>query len=83
MRHLVGDLLPVETVERRGKAVFGEAVWRDAARQFAASWDGTGLHPGMVDPERVRAAWLSEQPVFHSWTLLHEAWLATEQLQEK
>jgi hypothetical protein len=83
MRHLVGDLLPRETVERRGKAVFGGAVWRERARQFAASWDGSGLQPDMVDPERLRAAWLSEQPVFHCWALLHEAWLATERAQQK
>jgi asparagine synthase (glutamine-hydrolysing) len=78
MRHLVGDLLPAALVERRTKAVFGGAVWREEAHAFARSWDGTGLEPG-VDPDRLRAAWVAEHPVFHSWTLLHAAWLAGNQ----
>ncbi len=78
-RHLVGDLLPGALIERRTKAVFGFAVWRDEANAFARSWDGTGLDPDRVDPERLRAAWMAEHPVFHSWTLLHEAWLAQSQ----
>ena len=76
MRHLVGDLLPPELVERRTKAVFGDAVWRDGADEFARTWDGTGLDSEVIDVERLRAAWMSEHPVFHSWTLLHAAWLA-------
>ncbi|HEY1651156.1 MAG TPA: asparagine synthase-related protein [Acidimicrobiales bacterium] len=77
MRHLVGDLLPAETVERVSKAAFGDAVWLDEARAFIESWDGRGLDPELVDPERLRTAWRTEYPVFHSWTMLHAAWLAT------
>lgn len=77
MRHLAGDLLPPETVARVSKAAFGDAVWLDAARDFVESWDGAGLDPGLVDPEPLRAAWRAEYPVFHSWTMLHEAWLAS------
>jgi asparagine synthase (glutamine-hydrolysing) len=79
MRRLVGDLLPSELIERRTKAVFGGAVWRDEAHGFARSWDGAGLDPEWVDVERLRAAWLAEHPVFHSWTLLQAAWLAGHQ----
>ncbi len=78
MRHLVGDLLPTETVERVGKAAFGDAVWLEQARAFIDSWDGRGLDPALVDPEPLRAAWRAEYPVFHSWTLLHAAWLASQ-----
>jgi asparagine synthase (glutamine-hydrolysing) len=77
MRHLAGDLLPVETVERRSKAAFGDAVWLDEARGFVESWDGRGLDPDFVDPEPLRQAWRAEYPVFHSWTMLHEAWLVS------
>ncbi|HWF15972.1 MAG TPA: asparagine synthase-related protein [Acidimicrobiales bacterium] len=77
MRHLVGDLLPNETVERESKAAFGDAVWLDQARAFIDSWDGCGLDAELVDPERLRSAWRAEYPVFHSWTMLHEAWLAS------
>lgn len=78
MRHLAGDLLPVETVERQSKAAFGDAVWLEQARAFVESWDGRGLDPDFVDPERLREAWRAEYPVFHSWAMLHEAWLASQ-----
>lgn len=78
MRHLAGDLLPVETVERKSKAAFGDAVWLDGARGFAESWDGRGLDAEFVDPEPLRQAWRAEYPVFHSWAMLHEAWLASQ-----
>jgi hypothetical protein len=77
MRHLVGDLLPTETIERVGKAAFGDAVWLDQARTFVESWDGGGLDPQLVDPERLRTAWRDDYPVFHSWSMLQAAWLAS------
>ncbi len=77
MRHLVGDLLPTEIIERRGKAAFGEALWSHRARGFAALWAGGGVDQELVDPERLRAAWTGEHPIFHSLTLLNEAWLAS------
>jgi asparagine synthase (glutamine-hydrolysing) len=79
MRHLVGDLLPTETVERVSKAVFGDAVWLDQARAFVETWDGRGLDPELVEPEPLRIAWRAEYPVFHSWTMLHAAWLASQE----
>ncbi len=78
MRHLAGDLLPAETVARVGKAAFGDAVWLDEARGFVESWDGRGLDAEWVDPEPLRTAWRAEYPAFHSWTMLHEAWLASD-----
>jgi asparagine synthase (glutamine-hydrolysing) len=83
MRHLCGDLLPARVVERRSKAVFGGAVWREQARTFVAQWDGTGVDLDRVDPQRLRESWQAEHPVFHSWSLLHQAWLAQHRLQEK
>ncbi len=77
MRHLVGDLLPTETVERVSKAAFADAVWLDQARGFVDEWDGSGLDAALVDPEPLRTAWRAEYPVFHSWTMLHAAWLGS------
>jgi hypothetical protein len=83
MRHLCGDLLPAQLVERRSKAVFGGAVWREQAREFVAQWDGTGVDLDRVDPQRLLESWQAQHPVFHSWSLLHQAWLAQHRLQEK
>ena len=35
-----------------------------------------GLDADRVDAQRVQAAWLSEHPVFHSWTVLQQAYLS-------
>jgi asparagine synthase (glutamine-hydrolysing) len=76
MRHLFGDLLPAAVVERRDKAAFGEALWGEHARSFVRSWRGEGVDPELVDPEKLRASWEGDSPIFHSLTLLHAAWLA-------
>jgi Asparagine synthase len=78
MRALFGDLLPGAVNERRSKGEFGRAIWRTEARAFAERWDGTGLDPELVDPERLRAAWRSANPLFGSSTLLHLAWLTAD-----
>jgi hypothetical protein len=78
MGHLFSDLLPPETIGRSTKAEFGRAVWREHARTFAASWDGTGVDPDLVNPDLLRAAWSADNPVIHSWTLLHAAWVAAQ-----
>jgi hypothetical protein len=80
MAHLFADLLPTETIGRSTKAEFGRAVWRQGARAFASTWDGSGVDHAMVDPDLLRAAWSVENPVIHSWTLLHQAWLASQSL---
>ena len=77
---LFGDLLPRSVVERRGKAEFGRALWRSEARSFAAAWDGTGVDAEMVDPDKLRDAWMADNPVFGSVTPLQAAWLAASPL---
>jgi asparagine synthase (glutamine-hydrolysing) len=79
MAHLFSDLLPKKTIERPSKAEFGRAAWRENAREFAKTWDGSGVDPSMVDPELLRLAWSAENPVLHSWTLLHSVWLAAQE----
>ncbi|HEX3794489.1 MAG TPA: asparagine synthase-related protein [Acidimicrobiales bacterium] len=78
MAHLFSDLLPVQSISRSTKAEFGGAVWREGARHFVDTWDGTGVDPSLVDADRLRAAWSADNPVIHSWSLLHAAWLATQ-----
>lgn len=77
MRALVGDLLPAALIERRRKAEFGRALWRERARAFARDWDGTGVDRDMVDADRLREAWAADNPWFASTTLLHAAWLVS------
>src|SRR6478609_10887559 len=74
MQALFGDLLPGELVRRRTKAEFGRALWRGEARAFAARWDGGGVDPELVDPDRLRAAWDVPSPWFGANTLLQQAW---------
>lgn len=77
MRDLVGDLLPDAVLERRTKAEFGAAMWGPASRAFAEEWDGrSGVDPGLVEPDVLRAAWRSEHPPLSSATLLQCAWIA-------
>jgi asparagine synthetase B (glutamine-hydrolysing) len=77
MRALFGDLLPREVLERRTKALFANAVFRRHTREFARHWDGTGVDENLVDPEALRATWLSDTPHAPSMSLLQQAWLAT------
>lgn len=74
MRRLFSDLLPEPVLARSTKAHFGSSRWGDAERAFARQWDGTGL-PEQIDPERIRAHWLSERPSGTSALALHAAWL--------
>lgn len=76
MRALFGDLLPREVLERRTKALFANAVFTHYTREFARTWDGTGVDTDLVDPDALRATWLSETPHAPSMSLLQQAWLA-------
>lgn len=76
MRLLFADLLPDEVLRRRDKAAFNAAAVHRHARAFAAAWDGSGVAPDLVDPERLRAEWLSPLPHAASLALLQQAWLA-------
>jgi asparagine synthase (glutamine-hydrolysing) len=80
MRALFADLLPDAVLARGSKAYFDGAVWTDQACAFARGWDGQGLDDDLVDPERVRAAWLAPMPLFTAAGLLQQAWLRTSGL---
>ena len=79
MRALFGDLVPGEVLSRRGKAEFGAAIWRSAARDFARAWDGTGVDLTLVDPDGLRTAWDADSPLFGSATVLQAVWLAVRE----
>jgi asparagine synthetase B (glutamine-hydrolysing) len=76
MRDLFGDLLPREVLERRTKARFANAVFARYAKEFARTWNGSGVDDDLVDPETLREIWLSDDPHAPSMTLLQQAWLA-------
>ncbi|WP_432570295.1 asparagine synthase-related protein [Kineococcus sp. SYSU DK005] len=79
-RHF-GDLLPARLFAREDKAGFDGAFWAGPGREFARRWRGGGLDGALadlVDPEALRAEWLSAAPDLHSLTLLQHAWLAQE-----
>jgi asparagine synthase (glutamine-hydrolysing) len=78
MRALFGDLLPREVLERRTKALFAHAVFTRRTREFARSWNGSGVDTALVDPDALRETWLSEDPHAPSMSLLQQAWLAQQ-----
>lgn len=79
LRSLVGDLLPDEAVTRSTKAAFTEVLWGPESRRFAASWNGRGLDPGLVDAARLRAEWCDKPyPDFRALTALQAAWLVSQ-----
>ncbi|PXY32793.1 hypothetical protein BAY60_07220 [Prauserella muralis] len=77
MRSLFRDLLPRAVFERTTKAVFGGAVFTERTREFARNWQGAGVDATLVDPEALRANWLSDRPHAPTMSLLQQAWLAT------
>ena len=77
MRALFADLLPDAILARRSKAYFNRAFMGEETRVFADQWDGGGLDPALIDPERLREEWLSEMPSAISTPLLQAAWLAS------
>lgn len=76
LRELVGDLLPASIIERESESNFDGAFWCGPGRAFAEGWTGTGVDDDLVDAERLRAEWLTPQPDPHSFSLLHQAFLA-------
>jgi asparagine synthase (glutamine-hydrolysing) len=75
LAQLFGEVLPVELLERTTKACFDTAFWTDRSREFAASWDGAGIDPSIVDPERLRDEWSGPEPDAHTYLLLQALWL--------
>lgn len=77
MWSLFSDLLPPAVLSRSTKAAFNHAHTGERTRDFARAWDGHGIDETLVDPERLRQVWLSEEPTMATGTLLHQAWLAS------
>lgn len=78
MRALFDDLLPREVFERSTKALFANAVFRRFTREFARTWNGSGVDTDLVDPDALRETWLSPDPHAPSMSLLQQAWLARQ-----
>jgi asparagine synthetase B (glutamine-hydrolysing) len=78
MRDLFGDLLPREILERRTKALFANAVFTHRTREFARTWNGSGVNTDLVDPDVLRDIWLSPDPHAPSMSLLQQAWLTQQ-----
>jgi hypothetical protein len=72
---LMGDLLPPGFLERTTKGTYSVPLWTNASTDFAASWSGNGLDNSLVDPEAVRATWLTEGRTVMSTSMLQAAWL--------
>lgn len=77
MHALFSDVLPREVLGRTTKASFNHAHAGRATREFARTWDGSGVDTDLVDVERLRSVWLSDQPTMATGVLLHSAWLAS------
>lgn len=73
---LAGDLLPPELLARTTKAAFGVPLWTETATEFAAGWSGRGLDASLVDPDAVRATWLTPGRSVMTTSMLQAAWLA-------
>jgi asparagine synthase (glutamine-hydrolysing) len=83
LRSLFGHLLPDPVLTRTTKAIFTAPYWGADVKEFARTWDGSGLPDTLVDPEAVRRIWLSERPEFRTNLLLHIAWASTLPLDER
>jgi asparagine synthase (glutamine-hydrolysing) len=81
MEYLVGDLLPVDLLARSTKALLTGVFWNRHASAFAASWNGTGIDPDLVDIDVLRQMWTATDslPNAGTYSLLQSAWLASRQ----
>jgi asparagine synthase (glutamine-hydrolysing) len=71
-----GDLLPAAILERRSKARFTESFWGPDSREFARTWDGSGLDSSLAEPDAMREHWLRPRPDMRSATAMQAAWLS-------
>lgn len=76
-RLLAAGLLPDAVTGRQTKAAFNGSRFGRLSQAFARSWDGTGVDAELVDPDALRAAWLSDQAPALTAMLLQQAWLAS------
>lgn len=75
MRYLFRELLPDSILSRESKASFNQARWTDREIQFAQSWSGRGLDTRLIEPEALRAAWLSgSRRCFLTYTCMPPGW---------
>lgn len=79
-RRLFSDVLPDAVLARRSKAWFNSTRWGPDEREFARTWDGTGFDDALVDAEKLRAEWLTEDPHSTADFLLHVAWAHSQGL---
>jgi asparagine synthase (glutamine-hydrolysing) len=77
LRAVFAGLLPDALLARESKADFTRAYWSNDARDFIASWDGTGLPNDLIDTDALRTVWAEEMPDARTGLLLHAAWAAT------
>ncbi|GAA5114948.1 asparagine synthase-related protein [Haloechinothrix salitolerans] len=76
-RLLADGLLPDAVLRRTDKASFNASRFGSHSRAFASTWDGAGCDAELIDPDALRAAWLSDHPPAGTALLLQQAWLAT------
>jgi hypothetical protein len=73
---LAGGLLPGDVLRRPGtRAEYGPILWGPRARAFAASWDGEGVDPALVDADALRRIWAGP-PWLHAAAVLQAVWFA-------
>ncbi len=74
---LFPELLPDAVYRRTTKTAFNTALFSSYSREFVARWDGSGVDPELVDPQRLAEEW--RRPVVHAMAsgLLQSAWLAS------
>jgi asparagine synthase (glutamine-hydrolysing) len=77
MHALFSDVLPPAVLGRTTKASFNHVNAGAATREFARTWDGSGVDEELVDVERLQSVWLSDEPTMAAGVLLHSAWLAS------
>jgi asparagine synthase (glutamine-hydrolysing) len=76
MRRIFSGALPDGVLARPRKALFDEAFFGPASREFARGWDGSGVDSELVDPEALRREWLDPEPRPQTAMLLQSAWLS-------
>jgi asparagine synthetase B (glutamine-hydrolysing) len=78
LRAIFGKLLPEHVLSRSTKSHYHEAFWGWRSREFAASWDGTGVDGELVEPAVLKREWLKSNPHRASAMLLQAAWLSQQ-----
>lgn len=74
MRALFSDLLPLTLIARQTKAGFDGPYTGFSMRDFARSWDGTGVDADLVNADALRKAWLTK-PTMTGSLLLQQVWM--------